>query len=113
MFKKESRMEALSVLEKKVAVLVSTIKQQKIENSELVERLAQSNLEKDQATEHYAQLAAENARLVEKLELIETSIMSSNERADELDQERALTKMVVDDLIESINTIVPIEDQQL
>ena len=74
-------MEALGLLEKKIKDLI-----------ELVAKLRQEN----------ALLKTENAQLLQKVE---------SAKNDELSQEKALTKMVVDDLIKSIDSLVE-EHQQ-
>jgi len=74
-------MEALGLLEKKIKDLI-----------ELVAKLRQEN----------ALLKTENAQLLQKVE---------SAKNDELSQEKALTKMVVDDLIKSIDSLVE-ENQQ-
>ena len=71
-------MDLLKVLEEKVAGLVRRIKE----------------------------LEAENVQLTAKLETMENSMLSDIKRIEELDQEKALTKMVVDDLIISIDSLV-------
>jgi hypothetical protein len=83
-------METLSVLEKKVISLIDIIKDLKAENARLVE-------EKDQ--------------LAAKLLMVEGSLTDDAKRVEELDQEKALTKMVVDDLIKSIDTVIESEKQ--
>jgi regulator of replication initiation timing len=84
-------MEALNVLEKKIASLVDVIKELKTENARLIE---------------------ENTQLAIKLESIEGSILSDTKRIEELDREKALTKMAVDDLIRNIDSLVKGEKQQ-
>lgn len=83
-------MEILTVLEKKVASLIDTIKQLKLQND---------------------QLMAENSQLAERLLMIETSVHADAKRVEELDQEKALTKLVVDDLIKSIDSLIESEKQ--
>ena len=78
-------MEALSVLEKKIASLISLVKELKTKNE---------------------RLAKENAELIDKLEMVEGSMFKDNENIEELNQEKALTKMVVDDLIKDIDSLV-------
>jgi len=80
--------EVLGLLEKKVADLVGMIKELKSLNADLHE---------------------ENKQLKEKVDALETIILKDK---DELDQEKELTKLVVDGLIKSIDTIVEGEHQQ-
>jgi len=78
-------MNILKVLEGKVAELVKKIKELEAANGKLI---------------------AENMQLTAKLETMENSMLSDIQRIEELDQEKALTKMVVDDLIKSIDSLV-------
>jgi hypothetical protein len=84
-------MEVLNVLEKKIAGLIELIKELKLEK---------------------ALLAEENVELKEKLEKIESSLLLREQNAEERSQEIVLTKMVVDDLIKSIDLLVEQEPQQ-
>lgn len=83
-------METLSVLEKKVVSLIDIIKELKAENARLIE---------------------ENTQLAAKLSSVKKSMKDDAQRVEELDQEKALTKMVVDDLIKSIDTLIEGEKQ--
>ncbi len=83
-------METLSVLEKKVISLIDIIKELKAENARLVE---------------------ENTQLAAQLSSMEKSVTVDAQRVEELDQEKALTKLVVDDLIKSIDTLIEGEKQ--
>ena len=58
-----------------------------------------------------AQLTEENRRLTENLETLEVSVLSESSNIEELNQEKALTKKVVDDLIRSIDSLVENENQ--
>ena len=78
-------MEGLSILEKKV--------------EGLIRRIEKLEAEKDT-------LSAENVQLTAKLETMENSMLSDIKRREELDQEKALTKMVVDDLIKNIDSLI-------
>ena len=83
-------METLNVLEKKVASLIDIIRQLKAENARLVE---------------------ENTQLISKLTMMQSTVHEDAKRVEELDQEKALTKMVVDDLIRNIDSLVEGEKQ--
>lgn len=78
---------ALSELEKKFCDLEKLVKKMKTENSDLMK---------------------EKKELIEKIDVLETAMLRDK---DELDQEKELTKMVVDGLIKSIDTMVENENQ--
>ena len=80
----------LSVLEKKVVSLIDIIRQLKAENARLIE---------------------ENVQLASKLTLMQGAVHEDAKRVEELDQEKALTKMIVDDLIKNIDSLVESENQ--
>lgn len=81
-------MEVLSLLEKKITDLLNVVKERNCSIAELTE---------------------ENKSLREKIDLLETAILKDR---DELDQEKELTKLVVDGLIKNIDSIVESENQQ-
>lgn len=83
-------MEVLNVLEKKIAGLIELIKELKAEN---------------------AKLAEQNAQLKQQLEVLENSVLSRHQNLEELGQERALTKLMVDDLIKNIDLLIEQEPQ--
>ena len=85
-------MEVLGILEEKIRGLVAQIKELRAENVKLVE--AKRELE-------------------EKLEALEGSILKDSKNLEDLNQEKALTKMAVDDLIKSIDVLGGSEDQSL
>lgn len=78
-------MEALNVLEQKFASLVKLTSELKTENSKLIE---------------------ENLRLKENVETLEHSLLKNHQNLEELQQEKAMTKMVVDDLLKNIDSLV-------
>ncbi len=84
-------MEVLNVLEKKIASLIELTRVLK------AEKLA---------------LAEENLVLKEKMERLETSLLTQEQDAQEHSQEIVLTKMMVDDLIKNIDQIINPEPQQ-
>ena len=78
-------MDTLKVLEDKIALLVNRVHELKKDNDVLVD---------------------ENCRLATRLKNLEESLQTDTQRITKLDEERALTKMVVDDLIKSIDLLV-------
>ena len=82
---KEILVETLSILEQKVVSLIDIIKQLKAENARLVQ---------------------ENAQLQTKMLDLQGAVHEDAKRVEELDQEKALTKMLVDDLIKNIDALV-------
>ncbi len=77
-------MDGLKLLDEKIAGLIRKINDLEAEN---------------------ARLSADNTQLAEKLETMENSMLSDIKRIEELDQEKALTRMVVDDLIKNIDSL--------
>ncbi len=78
-------LEHLGVLEKKVALLIEIIKAEKNLNNRLIE---------------------ENNALSGRLEMMENSLLKETKGLENLNQERILTKMVVDELISCIDQLV-------
>lgn len=83
-------LEKLNVLEKKVASLIELIKAEKASNVLLME---------------------ENEVLSGRLEALENSLLKESKSIEELNQERAMTRMMVDELISSIDKLV--EEQRV
>lgn len=78
-------LEHLSLLEKKVALLIDIIKAEKALNNQLIE---------------------EKNSLSARLEMMENSLLKETKGMENLNQERILTKMVVDELISCIDQLV-------
>jgi len=85
-------MECLEKLEFKVNNLITLYKQQQ-ETVQLM--LAEKNL-----------LMAENVALKEKIALFEEKILLENQNLEEINQDNALTKLLVDDIMHSIDTFI-------
>ena len=64
-----------------------------------------AELVKELKTEH-AKLAEENAQLTAQLVMLQNALKDDTRRLDELKQEKELTRVVVDDLIKSIDSLV-------
>ncbi len=75
----------LSLLEEKVVRLV-----------ELVKSLKQKNVE----------LTREKDQLIDQLMVLESSLVSETRDLEELSQEKVMTKMVVEDLIQNIDALI-------
>lgn len=76
-------MDAFKVLEEKIALLVERI----------------------------SVLKKENDKLQKKVVKLEESLLADAKKIDVLDQEKTVTKMVVDDLIKSLDSLIEIEKQ--
>ncbi len=83
-------MNALQMLEAKIAQLVELVHELKKENSAL---------------------QAENQLLLSEIESLESSVLKEAKALDQLQQEKEATKAVVDDLIKNINALVSNEVQ--
>jgi hypothetical protein len=83
-------MDNLNLLEQKVLVLLENLKTIK---------------------EYNTQLVKENQDLMSRLETVETSLLKGTQNIDELNQERMLTKMVVEELISNIEKSIVIESK--
>lgn len=92
-------MDALKVLEEKLVRLSHRARELIAENTALSEEA------KELKTEN-AKIAEENAQLTAKLAMLENALQDDSRRIDELKHEKQLTKLVVDDLIKSIDAIV-------
>lgn len=91
-------MEALQILEQKIATLIESKRRDIGIISDLKDK--NDNLHK------------EIIQLKDQLEKIENSLLLRHQNIEELNQERELTKMAVDDLIKSIVLLVDQEPQQ-
>ena len=78
-------MSTVKILEAKLVSLVELVKDLKTEN---------------------AKLAEENAQLLARLTMLEASLQDDSQRIEELKSEKDLTKLVIDDLIKSIDSLV-------
>lgn len=79
----------LSLLEDKVVQLVELAKNLKAKNDQLVE---------------------ENVKLKQQVDILEASLVAETKDLEELSQEKITTKMVVDDLIKSIDLLASYKD---
>jgi len=78
-------MDMLAILEEKIKGLAQLVSQLKAENAKLID---------------------DNKRLLDQVESLETSVLKDR---SEVNQEKELTRLVVDGLIESIDALVESE----
>ena len=98
-------MEALRILEEKITSLVAVIHDFKAKNEALKAEKCQAQVEVQDLKAENALLLEENAQLLAKMDAMENSVLKGNEHMEE-------TKIVVDDLIRSIDALVGNEHQQ-
>lgn len=87
-----NQLENLNILENKVKRLLDLYKSK---DEQIAKLQADCNI-----------LLAEKTELAASLEKLETSVLKGCENKEELNQERLLTKSIVDELINSIDKIV-------
>jgi FtsZ-binding cell division protein ZapB len=109
--KKGRIMEVLLMLEEKVKTLVATIKDLKNQLSALRSEYDSLKIEVVDLKAENAKLAEGNAQLTFQLNTIESSILKETSHVQELTEERSMTRLVLDDLIKSIDLIVENENQ--
>lgn len=104
-------MDALQQLEQKINSLVGLVKNLREKNIQLKTELEVLSKEQASLKNENAKLAEENARLVDKIESMEKEVLKDNGQIDELNQEKVLTKIAVDDLLERLKVIDSIVEQ--
>lgn len=103
-------MEVLCTLEEKVKKLVAYTKNLK----ELLDCMQPENnslkIENEQLKAEIAKLVDANAQIATQLNSIENSMLLEAGYVNELKEERSVTRLVLDDLIKSIDSIVENEN---
>lgn len=97
-------MEALNILEERLASLIALAQKLKDNNVRL-------QADNEMLQSENANFLQENLQLISRLELREKVAVKESQEIDELYQEKKLTKSVVDNLIKSIESLVEKEDQ--
>jgi FtsZ-binding cell division protein ZapB len=98
-------MDALRILEEKIVSLVAVVQDLKAKNEALKAEVSKEIAARSKLESEREKLAEENADLAAKISMMENSVLKGNERIEE-------TKVVVDDLIRSIDALVGNEHQQ-
>ena len=104
-------MEVLLVLEEKIKTLVAMIKCLKKQNEALQSKYDSLNEGHEALKAENDKLAESNAQLALQLKTIENTILKETGHVQELTEERSMTRLVLDDLIKSIYSIVENENQ--
>lgn len=111
-------MEALNILENKVVSLLELIKTLKAENSNLKKECEQFELTCARLMEEEAKFREENATLREhaehlmsELDAVEKTVFARDKNVETLNQEKAETKLLIDDLIKDIDSLVESENR--
>lgn len=105
-------MESLVVLEKKLYQLLTLVQDFYQKNKDLVHENKSLKQTLEDLKFENARFAEENARLAAQLKVIEDSLQKENTESAVLQQEKNLAKLVVDDLIKSIDALIEGEIQQ-
>lgn len=104
-------MEVVLILEEKIKALIATVKSIKKDHETLQSEYDFLQSENAQLKAENDKLADGNAQLALQLNTIEKSILKETGHVQELTEERSMTRLVLDDLIKSIDSIVENENQ--
>ncbi len=105
-------MDALQLLEQKISSLVDRVKELQGENGRLHADAGNFDKENKELKAENAKLAEENMQLLAKVGDLEKRALEGNDQIDELNQEKALTKLAVDDLLERFKSIDSLVETQ-
>lgn len=99
-------MELLVGLEEKIQVLIGLAHELKLENKRLLSDNTNLIEEIKLLKADNVDLFNENTKIAAQLKTVEEAMLRENKIVDVLSQEKSATKLVVDDLIKSIETLV-------
>lgn len=106
------RMDALQVLEQKITSLVSMVHELKAQKDQAHKDLEVLHFEAAELKNNNAKLEKENAQLLSKIDNIEKQAIEGNDQINELSEEKTLTKIAVDDLLERLKAIDSMVESQ-
>jgi len=104
-------MEVVLVLEEKIKTLIAMAKNMKENHGALQSKYDSLKDENAELKAENDKLAEGNAQLTFQLNTIEKSVLKETGHVQELTQERSMTRIALDDLIKSIDSIVENENQ--
>ena len=105
-------MNALQLLEEKISSLVTIITDLKGQNKQLSEQVGGISKENEKLIAKHEQIAKERDQLQKKVADLEKKALEGNNQIDELNQEKALTKVAVDDLLDRLKSIDSLVEKQ-
>src|SRR3990167_6078199 len=105
-------MNALQLLEQKISSLVAMTKELKDRNDFLEKEVVNLGKEKKSLETQTNKLAESNMKLAARLENLEKKAVEGSDQINELNQERALTKTAVNDLLERMKSIDSLVEKQ-
>ncbi len=105
-------MDTLQLLEQKISSLISRVKELQEKNGRLYEDMGSQDKENKELKAENAKIAEENVQLLAKLNDLGKKALDGNDQIDELNQEKALTKLAVDDLLERLKSIDSLVEKQ-
>lgn len=105
-------MNALQLLEEKFSSLVVIIKELKQKNKQLSDKVSALSKENEKNSEKHELVAKENTQVLAKMAGLEKKALEGNDQINELNQEKALTKVAVDDLLDRLKSIDSLVEKQ-
>ncbi len=105
-------MDALQLLEQKISSLVTCMETLQERNVQLGESIGTLDKENKELKAENAKIAEENMQLIARLSDLEKKALEGNDQIGELNQEKALTKLAVDDLLERLKSIDSLVEKQ-
>ena len=104
-------MEVVLILEEKIRTLIATVKSMQEKQHDLQSKYDSLKSEHAELKAENDKLTEDNAQLTFQLNVIEKSMLKETGHVQELTEERSMTRLVLDDLIKSIDSIVENENQ--
>lgn len=104
-------MELLTVLEKRVSALLSKMNDLIAANSKLESGNKELQSQNSQLQQEIARLTAHIATLEHEAEALKSVVLKESSHLEEISQERAQAKLLLEDLIKNIESCTPIEKQ--
>lgn len=104
-------MQVLEVLEDKINRLIQITVELKNKCALTESTNYKLSCENDELKKENAILAHDNAQLLAQIKVIEASMEQESKQNSQLNEEKSLAKLVVDDIIRSIDALVECENQ--